>query len=162
LSIPCGQTRESPPFFATTQRWLMAHIALSAFLSRANRPGRPGAPMRPISSTPSCSTAWPAGQHADSFLKGNQKYGLSPELGRRGRSPHSARSSRRRSALKAISAWLAAHLTTLDALDGGDRRAAFLARPQAIAGDPTVDCRAGSSIRRHFVRQRRPSRCSHG
>jgi hypothetical protein len=117
--------------FATQQRWLMAHIAL-AYSFKSQSAGRTeGAYASNIIEAIARHRA-ASRNTADSFLKEMQKYGYlqnSAAGGDRRIRPLEPTAI----SIQAISAWLAAHLTTLDALDGGDRRAAFLARPQAIA-----------------------------
>jgi hypothetical protein len=117
--------------FATQQRWLIAHMALAHYFRSAGSQTSGGLhATRFIAAIVSLGVA--SRNTADAFLKEMLKYGYL-------RNAPSGRDRRARPleptavSIESISGWLAAHLTTLDGLDGGDRRAAFLARPQAIA-----------------------------
>ena len=97
---------------------------------------------------------------ADAFLKEMMKYGhlqkapAGPDRRTRPLEPTSI-------SIEMISAWLATHLATLDMLDGGERRAAFLARPGAVALiHPLIADRLLRS--RPFASRPPLSRCSPG
>jgi len=117
--------------FATQQRWLMAHIAL-AHSFKSKSAGTTGGAYASNFIDAIVLHRVASRNTADSFLKEMQKYGYlrnSAAGGDRRIRPLEPTAI----SIESISAWLAAHLTTLDALDSGDRRAAFLTRPQAIA-----------------------------
>ena len=117
--------------FATQQRWLMAHLALAQYFRSAGlaHVGELHA-AKLIDAIVSHGVA--SRNTADAFLKEMQQYGhlQTAPAGRDRRIRPLAPTS---VSIEMISAWLATHLTTLDGLDGRDRRAAFLARPHAIA-----------------------------
>jgi hypothetical protein len=117
--------------FATQQRWLIAHMALAHYFRSAGSDASGGFhATRFIAAIVSVGVA--SRNTADAFLKETLKYGYlknAPSGRDRRARPLQATTV----SIEAISAWLATHLATLDALDGGHRRAAFLARPQAIA-----------------------------
>ena len=118
--------------FATQQRWLMAHLALAHyFRSAGSEPGAAG--IHAAQFLEAIASDHVASRNtADAFLKEMQKYGYL-------RNAPAARDRRMRLleptniSVEAIAGWLAVHLATLDALDGGGRRAAFEAQPQSIA-----------------------------
>src|SRR5205807_3371160 len=90
---------------------------------------------------------------ADAFLKEMQKYRYlqyaPPGRDRRLRPLEPTPVS-----IELICAWLAVHLTTLDALDGGDRRSAFLASPRSIAAiQPII---ADGLVRSEAIREPDP------
>ena len=116
--------------FATQQRWLLAHLALAQYFH--SLASGAGAGLHATSFTELAASRGVASRNtADAFLKEMQKYGYlrnaAPGPDRRKRPIEPARI-----ALDMIGAWLATHLTTLDALDGGRRCAAFMARPESI------------------------------
>ena len=116
--------------FATQQRWLMAHVALSQhFRSLGAGEGEGLRLTRFIETIAALKIA--SKNTADAFVKEMQKYGYIEKK------PHSDKRTRRLApsahAIQTISAWLAAHLAALDALDKGGRHDAFLARPQFVA-----------------------------
>jgi hypothetical protein len=117
--------------FATQQRWLMAHLALSLYF----RSGGTGA-ARAIRAAKFIEAIVSHGvasrNTADAFLKEMQKYGHL-QKGPAGRDRRTRPLKPTSVSIEMISAWVATHLATLDALDDGDRRAVFLARPQSIA-----------------------------
>jgi hypothetical protein len=117
--------------FATQQRWLMAHMALALYFRSAG--SNTGDGLRASNFLEAIATHRVASRNtADAFLKEMQKYGyLRNASGGRDRRIRPLEPSS--ISIETIAAWLATHLATLDALDGGDRRAAFLARPQSIA-----------------------------
>ena len=114
--------------FATQQRWLLAHLALSIHFEG----GREGvAAAKILAAAEAHGVA--SRNTADAFLREMLKYGyLAPVPGHRDRrlrplipTEHAAGS---------IAAWLRIHLSSLDQLDGADRLRRFLARPESIAG----------------------------
>lgn len=116
--------------FATQQRWLLAHLALSMHFRGAGSSAR--IPPRPSTFQAEALERGVASRNtADAFLKEMAKYGFIEEI----RDPNDRRVrgfavsdySRR-----SVSAWLEVHLTSLDALDGGARAAAFRDRPESI------------------------------
>ena len=117
--------------FATQQRWLMAHAALALYFRSAGADAvgiiRAARFIEIIVSNGVASR-----NTADAFLKEMQKYGYLQQAssGRDGRTRPLKPTT---VSIEMISAWVATHLATLDSLDDGDRRAAFLARPQSIA-----------------------------
>jgi hypothetical protein len=116
--------------FATQQRWLMAHVALAhSFKSKSE--GNAGAAYASNFIDAIVFHRVASRNTADAFLKEMRKYGyLQNAVAGRDRRIRPIEPTA--ISIESVSAWLAAHLTTLDALDGGDRRAAFLARPQSI------------------------------
>jgi len=116
--------------FATQQRWLMAQLALAHYFGNA-RSARGG-----LHTTPFLDAVVDFGiasrNTADALLKEMQKYGYvrdaPPGPDRRARPIEPAPV-----VIELICAWLATHLATLDGLDDGARREAFLAQPQTIA-----------------------------
>jgi hypothetical protein len=117
--------------FATQQKWLMAHVALADyFRSKASNEAGGLHATKFIDAIASHGVA--SRNTADAFLKEMTKYGhlrkapAGPDRRRRPLEPTPV-------SIEMIGVWLAIHLATLDALDGGDRSAAFLAQPQSIA-----------------------------
>jgi hypothetical protein len=115
--------------FATQQRWLLAHIGLSLHFERAD--GAVG--MTTAQFLERVRQHRVASRNtADAFIKEMQKYGIIVQLpggdDRRIRpmEPGAA-------AIDALHAWTAAHLRTLDSLDGGGRAERFLSEPAALA-----------------------------
>ncbi|WP_027056872.1 hypothetical protein [Mesorhizobium erdmanii] len=117
--------------FATQQRWLMAHIGLALHFRR-----EPDDYRKELTAARFIDVI---GQHsvasrntADAFIKEMLHYGFieyvpAPQDGRiRPLRPPLA-------SLEPVTLWLLAHLHTLDSLDGADRVARFLARPDALA-----------------------------
>ena len=117
--------------FATQQRWLMAHVALAHYFksTTVDTPGRLYA-TKIIDFITSHDVA--SRNTADAFLKEMRKYGHLREAPA-GRDRRSRPLEPTSLTIQMISAWLATHLATLDALDGGERGAVFMARPQSIA-----------------------------
>jgi hypothetical protein len=117
--------------FATQQRWLMAHAAL-AYHFRSAALGAAGGLKATQFIEAIASHGVASRNTADAFLKEMMKYGHLQKapvgLDRRTRPLEPTSIS-----IEMISAWLATHLATLDMLDGGERHAAFLASPGAIA-----------------------------
>ena len=116
--------------FATQQRWLLAHLALAQyFLGLASGSGTGLYATSYVELAASRGVA--SRNTADAFLKEMQKYGYirnaAPGPDRRKRPVEPTKIT-----LDMIAAWLATHLTTLDLLDGGQRCAAFQARPESV------------------------------
>jgi hypothetical protein len=117
--------------FATQQRWLLAHIALSIhFRAVAHRAADD---LRASVFIAAAQTHGVASRNtADAFMKEMLKYGyvepVASGADRRVRSVVVAEF-----AVQTLAAWLVVHLTTLDALDDGRRREAFLADPARLA-----------------------------
>jgi DNA-binding MarR family transcriptional regulator len=115
--------------FATQQRWLMAHMALAQYFAAAGE----GGGLRQTKFIESVAARGVASKNtADAFLKEMLKYGYvrpAPHDGDRRQRPLEPSAH----AVQSVSAWLTAHLATLDDLDGLDRREAFLAQPERIA-----------------------------
>jgi len=117
--------------FATQQRWLMAHVALSLYFGRVGENAADG-----LVSSVFLDTIHEHGvasrNTAGAFLKELLQYGyvLPALLGmdRRVRPLRPAELS-----LQTVAAWLVVHLATLDGLDGGGRREKFLEQPQSLA-----------------------------
>jgi hypothetical protein len=117
--------------FAGQQRWLMSHMALAQYF-RSEGP-KASAGLRLTKFITAVASEGVASKNtADAFLKEMLKYGYvqyaSGEGDRRTRPLAPAPLS-----IQTICGWLAAHLETLDALDGARRRDVFLGRPQLIA-----------------------------
>ena len=130
LSIQEANPRTAS-IFATQQRWLIAHVALAHCFRSAGSDRAGGLhAAKFIDAVVSHRVA--SRNTADAFLKEMRKYGYLQNApagyDRRIRPLEPTTTS-----IEAICAWLGAHLNTLDALDGGDRRAAFMARPRSIA-----------------------------
>ncbi len=118
--------------FATQQRWLMAHIGLALHFRRDPTDYR-----REMTTSRFLDVI---GQHAvasrntaDAFIKEMLHYNFieyqpSGEDGRIRPLQPSADS------LEAVTGWVLVHLQTLDSLDGGNRLATYLARPDVLAG----------------------------
>jgi hypothetical protein len=117
--------------FATQQRWLMAHAALAHYFKSVALGGANG--LQATKFIEAIASHGVASRNtADAFLKEMMKYGHLQKApagtDRRTRPLEPTAIS-----IEMISAWLATHLGTLDALDHGARRAAYLARPSSIA-----------------------------
>ena len=117
--------------FATQQRWLIAHMALAYYFRNAGPGGAGGLhAARFIDSVAAQRVA--SRNTADAFLKEMQKYKYllnAPQ-------PHDRRTRPLEPApvsIELICGWMTVHLTTLDALDGGDRSMPFAAAPEMIA-----------------------------
>ncbi|MDQ0473288.1 hypothetical protein [Labrys wisconsinensis] len=117
--------------FATQQRWLIAHLALAHYFRGSGAEGSSGFHVTPfLDAVEAHGIA--SRNTADAFLKEMGHYGYlakaaaGPDRRLRPLEPTAI-------SLEMICAWLATHLTTLDGLDDGQRCAAFLAQPQAIA-----------------------------
>jgi DNA-binding MarR family transcriptional regulator len=116
--------------FATQQRWLLAHLALAQYFQSLASGGGTG--LYATSYVELAASRGVASRNtADAFLKEMQKYGYirnaAPGPDRRKRPVEPTKIT-----LDMIAAWLATHLTTLDLLDGGQRCAAFQARPESV------------------------------
>ena len=117
--------------FATQQRWLLAHLALSIHFRAVA--GGAADDLRPSIFIAAARAHGVASRNtADAFMKEMLKYGYAEPVptgaDRRVRSFAVAEF-----AVQTLAAWLVVHLTTLDALDDGSRREAFLADPARIA-----------------------------
>lgn len=117
--------------FATQQRWLMAHIALALFLrSHADRLHRQITVARFIENVLAHGIA--SRNTADAFAKEMIHYQFIQTV-------PSTTDKRVRpvrvtdDSLGTLLAWVALHLTTLDALDGGQRLAVFTRSPEMIS-----------------------------
>jgi hypothetical protein len=138
--------------FATQQRWLLAHVALALhFKGAASGAGGLHA-TKFIDAIASYRVA--SRNTADAFLKEMMKYGhlriapAGPDRRARPLAPTAL-------SIEMISAWLATHLGTLDALDDGARRAAFVARPESVALiHPLI---ADGLLRSNAIREPAPS-----
>jgi hypothetical protein len=117
--------------FATQQRWLMAHAALAFYFRSAALDAASG--LKATQFIEAIASHGVASRNtADAFLKEMMKYGhlqKAPAGSDRRMRPLEPTSI----SIEMISAWLVTHLATLDMLDGGERRAAFLASPGAVA-----------------------------
>jgi hypothetical protein len=117
--------------FATQQRWLLAHAGLALYFRRDPADKRGGlVAARFLELVSGYDVA--SRNTADAFLKEMLKYGMVR------RSP--AGTDRRIRALEpgepsiaALTSWAAAHLATLDGLDGGGRLTHFRGDPQALS-----------------------------
>jgi hypothetical protein len=117
--------------FATQQRWLMAHAALAQYFRSASLAGAGG--LQTAKFIDAIVAHGVASRNtADAFLKEMMKYGHLEDAGA-GRDRRIRPLQPTAVSVEMISAWLATHLATLDGLDGGDRRAAFLSQRQSIA-----------------------------
>ena len=117
--------------FATQQRWLMAHIGLALHFRREPDDYRKELTMaRFIDVIRQNSVA--SRNTADAFVKEMLHYNFiellpSTQDGRiRPLQPVAA-------SLEIVAGWVLAHLRTLDSLDGANRLATFLARPDGLA-----------------------------
>ncbi|UDL88595.1 hypothetical protein LGH82_26255 [Mesorhizobium sp. PAMC28654] len=117
--------------FATQQRWLMAHIGLALHFRREPDDYRKELTMaRFIDAIRQNSVA--SRNTADAFVKEMLHYNFiellpSTQDGRiRPLQPVAA-------SLEVVTGWVLAHLQTLDSLDGANRLATFLARPDGLA-----------------------------
>ncbi|MET2830536.1 hypothetical protein [Mesorhizobium shangrilense] len=117
--------------FATQQRWLMAHIGLALHFRREPDDYRKELTMaRFIDVIRQNSVA--SRNTADAFVKEMLHYNFiellpSTQDGRiRPLQPVAA-------SLEVVAGWVLAHLRTLDSLDGANRMATFLARPDGLA-----------------------------
>lgn len=120
--------------FATQQRWLLSHLAISMFLETGSIVAArfiDAAEKYGISSR----------NTADSFMKECEKYGMAiPQA-----TPLDSRSKPfvlPAPIIALIGEWCALHLATLDALDGGERLAHFRSHPDLLAKlQPAITCR---------------------
>jgi hypothetical protein len=117
--------------FATQQRWLLAHLALSIHFRAVA--GRAADDLRASVFIAAARAHGVASRNtADAFMKEMLNYGYAEPVplgaDRRVRSFAVAEF-----AVQTLAAWLGVHLTTLDALDDSRRREAFLANPVRIA-----------------------------
>jgi hypothetical protein len=118
--------------FATQQRWLMGHAGLALYFRWDPRTGRGGfnaARFFDIVREHSVASR----NTADAFIKEMLKYNfvhyVPGSSDKRIRPMEPAKVS-----IDTLAAWAAAHLTTLDALDGGRRIDSFLAGAAPLAG----------------------------
>lgn len=130
-----NQTYETNPrlssVFATQQRWLMAHIGLALHFRREPDDYRKQlTAARFIDVIRQNDVA--SRNTADAFIKEMLHYGFIEYVpatqDRRIRPLQPSVAS-----LEPVTLWLLAHLHTLDSLDGANRVALFLARPDALA-----------------------------
>ncbi len=117
--------------FATQQRWLLAHIALSIHFRGIADGAPPGFIVaRYLESVERHGVA--SRNTADAFAKEMLAYGYAQQVGgdgdRRERPVVPSETT-----LAIVSAWLVTHLATLDALDGGGRLKRFGEAPASIA-----------------------------
>ncbi len=116
--------------FATQQRWLMGQLALAHYFDSASSPTPGFHVSRFFDAVVAFGVA--SRNTADAFVKEMQKYGYVHEA-----APGPDRRTRPLCpapiVFELICAWLTTHLATLDGLDDGARREAFLAQPQRIA-----------------------------
>ena len=111
--------------FATQQRWLLSHLAISMFLETGSIVAArfiDEAEKHGISSR----------NTADALLKECVKYGMAAPQA----SPYDTRTKPfvlPAKIIALITEWCALHLTTLDALDGGERLAHFRTHPDQLA-----------------------------
>lgn len=128
------QIQEASPriasLFATQQRWLMSHAALSQyFRNEANDPGAGVLAERLLELVARHALA--SRNTASAFVKELLKYDMvrfvAGSEGRRNRPIEPAPA-----VLMALFHWLALHLGTLDGLDGGGRAAGLHARPSLL------------------------------
>jgi hypothetical protein len=117
--------------FATQQRWLMAHIGLALHFRRAPDDYRKQlTAARFIDAI--CQNSVASRNTADAFIKEMLHYGFIEYL-------PATQDGRIRpieptaNTLGAVAGWMTAHLHTLDSLDGANRLASFLERPDALA-----------------------------
>jgi hypothetical protein len=111
--------------FATQQRWLMAHAALALHFRRNpddDRSGFNAARFFDVVRRHKVASR----NTADAFVKEMLKYKFARSLA--GRNDKRIRAIEpTQASLEALGGWAAVHLTTLDAIDGGRRLAAFQA-----------------------------------
>lgn len=117
--------------FATQQRWLMAHLALSMYFRGVSAGGAGSfSAARFFEAVEAHRVA--SRNTADAFLKEMVRYDYARHVAggadRRIRPLEPAPLS-----VESIRGWLIVHLATLDGLDGGDRVQAFAATPGAAA-----------------------------
>ncbi len=129
LLIHQASPRTASPF-ATQQRWLMSQAALAAyFRSAAKQTGAGLLAERLVDAIVTHDLA--SRNTAAAFIGEMLKYGIvrhvAASAGRRYRPIEPSPMT-----LAALSHWLAAHLATLDALDGGARSAELCAQPDLL------------------------------
>jgi hypothetical protein len=114
--------------FATQQRWLLAHVGVSLYFEESGA-GKGMTTARFLDRVQLHRVS--SRNTADAFIKEMQKYGiirlLPVSTDRRVRPMEPAPEG-----IGALHAWTAAHLRTLDSLDGGRRTERFLADPEAL------------------------------
>jgi len=117
--------------FATQQRWLLAHLALSIHFEGESSGSRQGFTAAKILAAAEAHGV-ASRNTTDAFIREMSKYRyLDPVDGAADRRSRPLKVSNH--ALMAISAWLRIHLASLDALDGAGRLARFEARDAPIA-----------------------------
>lgn len=121
--------RESSPrlasVFATQQRWLMAHAGLALYFRQGALTTARFLQLVEQHAVASRNTA-------DAFIKEMLQYNyVEPLPDNTDRRSNPLRPTAQ--TLQILTAWAMIHLTTLDELDGGGRRAAFASRPDALA-----------------------------
>jgi len=129
LLTHAASPRAASPF-ATQQRWLMSQAALAQyFRNEARQPGAGVLVERCIELIGVHGVA--SRNTASAFIREMLKYGLVRQVaaseGRRHRPVEPSPMT-----LAALQHWLAAHLATLDGLDGGARSAALRAQPTML------------------------------
>ena len=117
--------------FATQQRWLMAHVALSIHFRGLTR-GESGHFTAARFFEVIARTGVASRNTADSFLKEMVKYDYA-RLRPGGADRRSRPLAATQASLDAIRSWLMVHLSTLDGFDDGSRLAIFLATPDSAA-----------------------------
>lgn len=127
LSVHTAAPRLSS-LFATQQRWLMSHAAVAEYFLAAQA-GEPGIPLSRVVDTIGYH-AIASRNTAAAFLAEAIKYGIIVEV-RTGTSRR-ARLKPAPETLDALMRWLLIHLGTLDALDGGGRRACVSRHPDSL------------------------------
>ena len=117
--------------FATQQRWLMAHIGLALHFRRDPSDYRKElTAARFVEITVQHAVASRNTAHA--FLKEMQHYNFIA-VGPAGDDGRIRPLQLTAATLEALTGWVHIHLATLDALDGSNRLAIFLAQPQMLA-----------------------------
>lgn len=115
--------------FATQQRWLVSHVALSCYFT-GKQSGHPGLTRRSIGHL-SLRYGIASRNTAHAFFEEAMKYGVIQLVDKEGdMRTDQARPSPQ--TLAFLTQWYAIHFQTLDLIDGGDRAARFLARSDEI------------------------------
>lgn len=131
LLMAYEQNPRAASVFASQQRWLMAHGALALYFRRDPRDGRAGlVAARFLDLVARHGLA--SRNTADAFLKEMLKYGIC-RLSPVGRDRRVRALEPSEATLAVLAVWAAAHLATLDALDGGERLQRFRSAPDALA-----------------------------
>ncbi len=117
--------------FATQQRWLMGHIALSLHF-RAASAGKGGGLTAARFFDDVAKHEVASRNTADAFIKEMLKYGYAqPVAGTTDKRVRPLEPTQ--ASIDAVHGWVLIHLATLDRLDGGHRVETYLAAPDAIA-----------------------------